>query len=117
MEFTLQVLAILLSAAATIIGMLVLFYLKSLSRRLETTENDVSHIRRDFMTCKIDCDRNNVNKEDWVRSEAFTRNKLDGVAATLNRMEGKLDIVEKIPQIAGNIAREIAGQMNNKTGG
>lgn len=111
MNIALQVFGILLGAAATIIGTLVLWNFKLFEKRLDSQENDIAEIQRNFAACKIDCERNNVSKEDWVRSEAFTRSKLDGVAATLNRMEGKLDIVDKIPQIAGNIASEIAGQM------
>jgi len=59
--------------------------------------------------CQVECSRNNVSKEDWVRSEAFTRVKLDDVAMTLSRVEGKLDIVNKLPEIAGSVAREILG--------
>ncbi|MCJ7777644.1 MAG: hypothetical protein MUP16_04955 [Sedimentisphaerales bacterium] len=115
MNVTLQVFGILLSAAAALIGMLVLLYIKTLSRRLDLQENDIAQIKKDFSFCKIDCERNNVSKEDWVRSEAFTRDKLDEAVATLNRIEGQLGIIDKIPQIAGNIAREIASQL--KPGG
>jgi hypothetical protein len=59
--------------------------------------------------CQVECVRTFVSKEDWVRSEAFTRVKLDDVAMTLSRVEGKLDIVNKLPEIAGSVAREILG--------
>jgi len=122
-EFPWPIVATIVSALIGIIGALILLNLQTikrciskLSNKVNSQDNTIAEIKRDFASCKIDCDRNNVSKEDWVRSEAFTRDKLDKVAATLNRMEGKLDIVEKIPQIAGAIAREIAGQIN-KAGG
>jgi hypothetical protein len=106
-----------------IIGSLIIVNLSSIKKhlyainaRLDNQDSRITHLDNRFSQCKIDCDRNTVSKEDWVRSEAFTRDKLDKLAATLNRMDGKLDIVEKIPQIAGSIAREIASQLN-RTGG
>ncbi len=110
----LQIFGILLSAAATLIGTLVLWNLKQLVKRLDTHEIDIAQIKKDFSLCKVDCERNNVSKEDWVRSEAFTRDKLDKVSATLNRIEGQLGIVDKIPQIAGAISREIAATITRE---
>lgn len=97
-----------------IIGSLILLnlrsinkYISNLSARVDAQDKSIAEIKRDFART--------VSKEDWVRSEAFTREKLDRLGNILSRMEGKLDIVEKIPQIAGSIAREIASQI--KAGG
>jgi len=108
----------LIGSLIAIVGSLILLNLHSikrcigkLSNKVDSQDNSIAEIKRDFAMCKIDCDRNTVSKEDWVRSEAFTRDKLDKLVAALNRIEGQLGIVDKIPQIAGTIAREIASQM------
>lgn len=71
--------------------------------------DEVEKFGSQLAACQVECTRNYVSKEDWVRSEAFTRNKLDGVSETLSRMEGKLDVVGRMPEIAAAVAREIVG--------
>jgi hypothetical protein len=104
-----QILIIALSAAATAIGALVLWNLKSLKgdmenigKRVERHDEDLRTIEQKIAACKIDCDRSNVSKEDWVRSEGYTRQEIKGIGAVLNRIEGKICIIEKLPEIIGN---------------
>ena len=101
----------------TLVGSLIVYNLGGINKklsainmRLDHHENRILDIDRRFSACKIECSQTTVTKEDWVRSEALTRNKLDVVASTLARMDGKLEVVEKLPAIAGAIAKEIAGQ-------
>lgn len=121
MNVSLTVLSVIVGGCLTTVGALIVFNLRSikkcitaLGQRITKQEDNVTQITRDMTACKIDCDRQNVSKEDWVRSDAFTRDKLDKVAGTLSRMEGKLQVVDKLPEICGNIAREIAAQMKPK---
>ena len=55
--------------------------------------------------------RNFVGKEDWLREAGNNRIKLDHLANMLNRMDGKMDVMEKLPAICGSIAREITKEM------
>lgn len=66
-----------------------------------------------FVACKQDCDRNTVSKEDWVRSEGYTRQALGRVSDQLSRMDGKLSVVEKLPEICGAIARQVGEQIKD----
>lgn len=67
-------------------------------------------------SCKIDCQRTNVSKEDWVRSEGYTRRELKEVTTVLNRIEGRLDITNKLPQVCADIAGQVVSQMQKKGG-
>ena len=100
-----QVLTIALSAAATIISSLVLYKLTSLDKRIEKHDSDIRQLERKMAECKIDCDRSNVSKEDWVRSEGYKRQEIKGFGDVLNRIEGKLCIIEQLPDIIGNTVR------------
>jgi len=101
----------LVGGLLTIVGMLIVLnlrsikkYLTSLNARLDGHESRLAIIELERIS--------NVSKEDWVRSEAFNRNKLDRLNASLSRIEGKLQVVEKLPEISGAIAREIVKELN-----
>ena len=64
-----------------------------------------------LMECKIDCDRNMVSKEDWVRSEGYTRKEIKELATTLARIEGKLAIAENMPEIIGSTVRGVVKEL------
>lgn len=83
---------------------------------IEKAGDEVKELTMNMAVCKVDCDRNTVSKEDWVRSEGFTRKEIKEIASTLNRIEGKISVVEKIPEICGGIVREVVTQLN-KNGG
>jgi len=113
-----QILAILLSAAASFIGLLVLWNLRVLkhcitesNKRIDKHDDEIKRLQKSYSLCKIDCQRTNVSKEDWVREAGLTRKRLDDVADSLSRIDGKFTIVEKLPQICSNIAGEIVKQM------
>ena len=63
--------------------------------------------------CKIDCERTFVNTELFLRETGFTRRSMDKLTGSVNRIEGKLTVVEKLPQIVGQISREIVKEMRN----
>ena len=125
-----SVVAVLVGGCISVVGALIVLNLRSIKKciaslgeridkqddKIEKFETGVNQFYRDMTACKVDCDRTNVSKEDWVRSDAFTRQKLDNLADTLNRMNGKLQVIQKLPEICGNIAREIAAQINMQKG-
>ena len=112
------------------IGGLILFNLRGLKicvtslgirndqqdEKIENCRETIKDFNVKISACKIDCDRNNVSKEDWVRSEGYTRKELRDLTAILNRMDGKLGIIEQLPAIVSNIARELAKEMKSAGG-
>ena len=105
-----QILTIALSAAATLISVLILFNLRSLKddvkKNGEKTDKhgeDIRQLEQRMAACKVDCTRTNVSKEDWVRSEGFTRGELKGVFNLLSKIEGELAIANKLPEIISSV--------------
>jgi len=115
-----QVFAILLSAAATLIGSLVLLNLRQLKHSLGKQELRVEHTRDNVTTlaekmseCKVDCERSFVSAELFLRETGLARRTMENLSTSISRMEGTLTIVEKIPQICGDITRAVIREMNN----
>lgn len=119
MDFSLPLIVTVIGALLGIVGMLIVLNLRSIKnslasidKRLDGHEERIATIEQDHR----DDIRNSVDKEDWVRSEAYTRNKLDRLNVSLNRIEGKLQVVEKLPEVSGAIAREIVKELTRKKG-
>lgn len=119
--------SVIIGGCLAIVGSLIVFNLRSIKSCLssftqridrqdiliEKAGDEVKGLTTNMSACKVDCDRNTVSKEDWVRSEGYTRKEIKELASTLNRIEGKITVVEKIPEICGGIVREVVTQLNN----
>ena len=115
LQLTVQLISIILGAAATLTCGVMLMYLRNLKGILDNHETRMTAFDRQMQRLSArpaECIKDFVSKEDWVRSEGYTRKELKSVTATLSRIEGKLDITERLPEICGQIAREIV--QNNK---
>jgi hypothetical protein len=121
-----------LAAVIAIVGMLVaivgslivvnLYSIKSsvsdLGSRLAKQDESVSSLtgsqaaisleaQRNQTACKIDCEREFVRSEVFLRETGFLRRSLDALSASTIRIEGNLKVVELLPDICGDIARKI----------
>lgn len=116
MSPAMQVLSILLSAAAALIGALVLWNLRLLNRRLDILDRRVDKVEAEHLALsqrKETCQREFVDVEQWVRSESYSRAKLDSIAESVSKLTGSLKIIEQMPQICGQIARDIVSEFRN----
>jgi hypothetical protein len=104
------ILSVVLGFAGTSVSTLVLFNLRSMIRRIETLEAENKLLNKQKTSCQNDF----VSKEDWLRGEGITRDQLAKLTEILNRMDGKLTVTEKLPQIAGEIAKSVATEIINK---
>ena len=121
--YTVQIFGVLLSAAAALVGMLVLLYLRTLKQCISKLDSrmDKQDKRMDKIEAghnrlaerKVDCQRDFVSSEAWIRSETYTRRKLDDIATSVSRLAGTLKLVENMPQICGQIASDIVREMKN----
>ena len=114
------IIASIIGAAIVVVGALIVLNLRSIKhcvqgvdQRVNKTEDNVKSIQLGFSACKVDCERSFVDKERFLRETGFARRTLENVTATINRLEGKLTVVEKLPQIVGDISRSIVKEMNN----
>ena len=104
---------------ASIIGYLVLRNQKLQDERYRAMEPRVTQhgakidqIDISIRDCKVDCHREFVTAESFVRSESYTRKKLDQVLEGLAGLTARVQVADKLPEIAGNIAREIVAHMS-----
>ncbi len=121
------IVASIIGAAIVVVGSLIVLNLRSIKdclrsygkridkqdNQIEKAQTDVKIVQTDFSVCKVDCERSFVNKELFLRETGFTRRTLENVTAAVNRLDGKLTVVEKLPQICGDISREIVKEMRN----
>ena len=117
---------LVVGALLSLVGGLIIFYLRSIKQTLEMygkrtdrNELDIKTLTNQVTTCKIDCNRTTVSKEDWVRSEGYTRTELKQISQAIANLSGKLEVTAKLPEICGKIAQQIvqaqqANQGDNK---
>jgi hypothetical protein len=120
MNVPLTLVAVLVGGCLAIVGSLIVLNLRSIKnclrnqdKQIERAQDDVRQQQNNLTTCKIDCDRNFVKAEVFLRETGFARRALEGLTASVNRLDGKLTVVEKLPQICGDISREIVKEMKN----
>jgi len=120
MSPAMQVLSILLSAAAALVGALVLWNLRLLNHRLDALDHRVDKVEAEHLALsqrKESCQREFVDVEQWIRSESYSRSKLDGIAESVSNLTGSLKVIEQMPRICGQIARDIVKEFRNENGG
>lgn len=122
-----NIVAVIVGGCISVIGAMIAFNLRSIKKclsglglridkqddRIEKTRDEVIALSGSMSACKIDCDRTFVNSEVFLRETGFARRTMENVTSAVNRVEGKLTVVEKLPQICGNISREIVKEMKN----
>jgi hypothetical protein len=115
---TLTIVLTIVSSAAGIISGLVLYNLTGIremignhAKAIAETNKDITSINAALAVCKQDCMRSMVSKEDWVRSEGYTRQLLEKVSLQLASMQGQIQITEKLPEIIGQIVRQIVAEI------
>ncbi len=116
------IITIIMSSLASIISALVLYNLNTISKRqdiadakMERFELSLADIKKEQAVCKIDCGREFVSAESYVRSEAYNRNKIDKIDNNMATLLGQMEYIKQIPeasaQIAGNVARQIIQEL------
>jgi len=110
-QLILLILSASLGFAGTVVSSMVLFNLRSMNARLTVLEADHKKVAQR----KTECQRDFVSSEQWVRSETYTRNKLDRVNDTLASLSSRFDVVEKLPDICGNMIAQTVKHMKEPT--
>jgi len=123
--FPWSIVATIVGGLMSIISALILVNLQSIKRcisklsgRIEKQDSVIASIKENndalivsMSNCKVDCHRNFVTGEAFLRETGFMRRTLETQTASLHRMEGQLTIVDKLPAICGDISRSIVREM------
>jgi len=103
---------------ASVIGGLVLRNQKlqderhdNLKRQVDKHDDSIKQIASDLNSKDAEVARNYVGNEAFLRETGFTRRAIEQLTMAVSRLDGKLTVSENLPQICGNIAREIAREM------
>jgi hypothetical protein len=88
-------------------------WLRKAEQRFTSNETDIKSLQTSFGKCKIDCERNFVDQESFLRETGLQRRTLEKINDSVNRLDGKLTVVEKLPGICGDIARAVVKEMKN----
>jgi septal ring factor EnvC (AmiA/AmiB activator) len=114
----------ILSAAAALVGGMILWNLNKLNENIRNLadrqtgqEKELGLIRDRMSTCRAehdrilsatlqDLDREKVSKEDWIRSEAYTRAKIDGFGTSLATIAANVESLKQLPHQIAVAVRE-----------
>ncbi|HKL21266.1 MAG TPA: hypothetical protein VJ904_05635 [Tichowtungia sp.] len=113
-----QIISIILSAAAALIGGLVLSNLRTLSQqiraqnsRIDAVESDI----REFAGRKDKCRQDFVDKVDYIREVTKIGHLQTKQLEVLSELKGSMAVLEQMPKICGNIAAQTVKQMQKET--
>ena len=114
------IVASIIGAAIVVVGTLIVLNLRSIKgcignigQQATKAESAVENLKAKQAACKVDCERSFVDKELFLRETGFARRSLEKVTTAVDRLDGKLTVIEKLPQIVGDISRSIIKEMNN----
>jgi len=110
----LQIFGLLLSAAATLIGSLVLWNLRMLAKRLDMHEKRLDTIETEqkrLRSRKEKCQQEFVDTGQFLREAGYTRKRLDEAVEAVKGLAGRLEVVNQLPNIAGQIASQTVKEM------
>jgi len=96
------ILGMVLSAAASMISALVLFNLRQLNSRLDKVESD----QKLLAARKVECQQEFISTGQFLRESGYTRQRLDQAIEVIKCLEGKVNIIEQLPNIVGRIVAE-----------
>lgn len=104
---------------ATAVSALAILYLRSIKQclsglvnRIEKNETEVHKLAVKISDCKIDCERQFVTAESFIKSESYTRKKLDNIAESFASLQGEIKVAAKLPEVVGAITREVVASLN-----
>jgi len=107
---SIQIVSIILSAAAALTGGLVLFNLRAMNARITTVENDIKETAKNKDKCRQDF----VDKVDYIREITKLESTSTEMLKVLSEIKGSMTVIEKMPQICGNIASQVVKEMKQE---
>lgn len=108
----------LLSAALALINAMILFHLRrinigieKLEKRIDAQDGKITNVISDQNICKKNCYESFVDKVDFVRAVTKSESTNQELLVLVSELKGSMKLVEQMPAIAGNIAREVVKEM------
>lgn len=113
-----EIIATVFGLILTALGTLIAWNLQAIKEsqtkmfvRLDSQDDRINSLEKSYLICRQNCLQTFVDKEDWLREAGNNREQLSDMSITLSRMEGKMDVADKLPAICASISREIVKEM------
>ncbi len=120
MDVPLTIVIVVIGPLLAFVGTLIIVNLRSIKSCItnivthqDRQDDVIKALTKSQAACKIDCERQFVSGELFLRETGFQRRAIEKLSASINRIEGKLVVVDKMPQIAGDIARAVVKEFKN----
>jgi len=128
----------LIGGMVGVIGVLMVLYLRSIKlylrsfaermdrqdvqldkheKKIDVTADSLKALYTRLAECRTDCSQNYVSAENFLRETGYTRRALNEVTTGLANLDGKLTVVEHLPEISGDIARQVVREMKGNSDG
>jgi septal ring factor EnvC (AmiA/AmiB activator) len=78
---------------------------------IKDANKEISGIKQSMTHCRKECDDSHASKEDYLREAGYTRRFQELQIAAMAKIEAKLDVMQQLPEIAGQIARSVIAEM------
>lgn len=116
-----QILLGILTVAGIAISTLAALYLKAIKQCVTKQSDDikdlgtkVSEVVTDQANCKNECTQNYVDKVDFIRNVTKQEKTLETLVETTAEIKGSMKIIEKIPQLCGEVTRQVVRELKNE---
>ena len=86
----------------------------SLTKTVDRHDEQIIKLTTEAARCKVDCTQTFATSEAFVREAGFTRRTMEQMTASLARLEGSMQVVNRLPEISGQIAANIASVLKGK---
>ena len=103
------ILSVILGAAATVTSSMVLLNLRTMNRRIDKLEQD----QKTLISRKDVCNQHYVDKVTYIRSINSQEEGIKLLIEKVAMLNGSMKVIEQMPAICGNIAKEIAKEMKS----
>lgn len=113
-----QVVLTVVLAAVGVVGLLIVLNLRTIKEcvrsfgaRLDKQDEKIDTIAASQITCQKECTSQFVDKVDWIRNVNKQERTLDTLTTMVSEINGSMKVIEQMPKIAGEIARQVAQEI------
>ena len=115
-QIVLTAISIIVGAAASFVSAIMLYQLKALQSQITASGQRMTKIEDDikkFGCQKDECRKDFVDKVDYIRNVTRVEKLMEKLLEGFSEMNGRLTVVDKLPQISASIAREVIKEMKS----
>jgi len=107
---SIALLLIVVGSCFTVIGSLLVFYLKSIKSCVGKQNEKISEIEKSQTQCQKECARDFVDKVDWIRNVNKSEKSFDSLIKITSEIKGTMKFIEKLPQLCGEVVRQVVNE-------